>query len=98
MRVGAKQGGRVRVGAREQGRVKVGAGRGGGGVRVGARQGAKSQHGHSLVSHSRVAGRSSWVSERKTTQMVEERPQPPGKDKAAVIRTESGTDTQLSTV
>lgn len=45
-----------------------------------------------------VAGRPSWVSERKTTQMVEEKPQPPGKDQAAVIRPESGADMRLSTV
>jgi len=58
-------------------------------VRVGAREGHESQHGHGLVTLSWVAGRSSRVSERKTTQMAEERPQPPGKDKAARISTES---------
>lgn len=67
-------------------------------MRAGAREGHESQHSHGLVTLSWVAGRSSRVSQRKTTQMVEERPQPPGKDKAARIRTESSGDTRQSTV
>lgn len=83
----------MRVGAKEQGRVRVGA-RQGGRVRVGARQGAKSQHGHGLVSHTR------WLADRlgrlkgKLPRWWKRGPSPPGKDKAAVIRTESGADTR----